>query len=460
MSGNGSKKRRRKVPRRRKNSNRSTETTETLKVWPEKLIGAKYVRLLEKQLQALQEEDAHGNRKLFLDDVFVVYLLAFYNPTIRSLRTIEDLSQTQQAQKHLSVDKICKSTLSDFNKLVDSERLVPIVEALRTQLDHKPGGPSRSEHDLCELLKKTVAVDGTFLHAVAEVAWSVANSNNHGTVRHRARLDAQLNVSTWLPETIVVPEPGESEADSAIKNILAGRIYVYDRGYSSFALLRAHYLSDQATSDTSSSDATSQDETPFEVKSHFVVRYKKEGGNSPSLSAAIDRRLREEDRVAGVISDRVGYFASDTARREDLSEIQLREVVVSYEEKGEPKTLRLITNLLDVSAQTIALLYQSRWQVELFFRWLKSVGHFGHLISHSSDGVRTHLYVTIIGVLLMYVHTGYRPSKYMFALLSQVAAGAATLDEILPILRERERRKELDRASAARRRAKKKAASK
>ncbi len=57
----------------------------------------------------------------------------------------------------------------------------------------------------------------------------------------------------------------------------------------------------------------------------------------------------------------------------------------------------------------------------------------------------------IIGVLLMYLHSGYRPSKYMFAMLGQVAAGAATLEDILPILRERERRKELDRQSAARR---------
>jgi hypothetical protein len=45
---------------------------EPVKVWPEKLIGAKYVRLLEKQLRNLQDEDAHGNRRLFLDDVFVV----------------------------------------------------------------------------------------------------------------------------------------------------------------------------------------------------------------------------------------------------------------------------------------------------------------------------------------------------------------------------------------------------
>ena len=112
---------------------------------------------------------------------------------------------------------------------------------------------------------------------------------------------------------------------------------------------------------------------------------------------------------------------------------------------------------MDVSAATIGLLYQHRWQVELFFRWYKSFGHFGHLISHSREGVLTHLYVTIIAVLLIYLHTGYRPSKDLFALLSQVAAGGATLDEILPILRERERRNELDRVSAARHRAKNRA---
>lgn len=459
MARDTSNKRSRKRTQRRGRLKEDAATTEPAKVWPEKLIGAKYVRLLEKQLRSLQAEAAHGNRRLFLDDVFVAYLLAFFNPTIRSLRTIEDLSQTQQAQKHLSVDKICKSTLSDFNKVVDPQRLAPIIESLRSQLSRKQAGPSPAEHDLNELLKQTVAVDGTFLHAVAEVAWAVANSNNHGATRHRARLDAQINVSTWLPEVIAVPEPGESEADSAIKNILADRIYLYDRGYSSFALLRAHYESTPATTNQLSEAGT------LGVKSHFVVRYKKEGGNSPALSGigeaeAVDRPLTEEDRAAGVISDRVGYFASDSARREGIAKILLREVIIPYEENGEQKTLRLITNLLEISAQTIALLYQYRWQVELFFRWFKSIGHFGHLISHSSEGVLTHLYVTIIAVLLMYLHTGYRPSKYMFALLSQVAVGAATLDEIIPILRERERRKELDRVSAARRRTKKKAASK
>lgn len=431
-----------KKPQRRKKVDSSEDRQ--LPVWPEKLIGAKYVRLLEKQLCQLRDEDPHGNQQLFLDDVFIAYLLAFFNPSIRSLRTIEDLSQTQQAQKHLSVQKICKSTLSDFNQLVDPQRLLPVVQGLRSKLSRKQSTSGNADSDLNELLKQTIAVDGTFIHAVADMTWSVANSNNHAVVRHRARVDAHVNVSTWVPEAIVVPEKGQSEADCAIESIQAGRIYIYDRGYSSFALLRAHY---------------EEQDNALLSRSQFVVRYKPSGGNSPELSDSVPRPLSDEDQAAGVTSDRTGYFASENANRAGLEGILLREVIVPYEDNGEAKTLRLITNLHDVAASTIALLYQYRWQVELFFRWLKSFGNFGHLISHCRGGVQAHLYITIIGVLLMYLHTGYRPSKYMFAMLSQVAAGAATLDEVIPILRERERRKELDRASAARRRAKKKSES-
>jgi len=47
----------------------------------------------------------------------------------------------------------------------------------------------------------------------------------------------------------------------------------------------------------------------------------------------------------------------------------------------------------------------------LFFRWLKCFGNFGRLISHTRHGVLAHFYVTVLGVLLMYFHTGYRPSQ-------------------------------------------------
>lgn len=416
-------------------------------------MGSKYVRLLEKQIGLLRDIDQeHGNRSLFLDDVFVMYLLAFFNPAVRSLRTLEDLSQTPHAQRHLSLPRICKSTLSDFNQLIDPERLAPILTALRGQLSRKASGGGAKDRDLHALLHRTVAVDGTFLHAVADVAWAVATKNNHGTRRHRARVDMHVAVDTWLPEAIVIPDPGESESDAAIRQVQPGKIYIYDRGYSGFALLRAHY-----------GEAGDDSEEPA-LTSHFVVRYRKEGSNTPTLSGSIDRPLQnlpltKEDIAAGVISDRVGFFLSADAARAGLGGIPLREVVIAYEENGKPKVLRIITNLRDVSAATIAKLYRYRWQVELFFRWFKSFGNFGHLLSHSREGALAHLYVTIIGVMLMYLHSGYRPSKYLFSLLSQVAAGGATLEDILPILRERERRSELDRKSAAKRREKQKSSS-
>jgi hypothetical protein len=150
------------------------ETTTELPVWPGCVSGGKYVRQLQKHLNSLRDETRHVNQELFLDDVFIVHLLAFFNSSIRSLRTFEDFSQTRQAQKHLSISKLCKSTLSDFHQMVDPERLRPILNALRTKVTEKRRRSAKhlndSDNELCALLSKTVAVDGTFLPAVAEDA--------------------------------------------------------------------------------------------------------------------------------------------------------------------------------------------------------------------------------------------------------------------------------------------------
>ena len=116
------------------------------------------------------------------------------------------------------------------------------------------------------------------------------------------------------------------------------------------------------------------------------------------------------------------------------------------------ETVRLLTNLLDLEAWVIGTLYQYRWQVELFFRWLKVYAHFEHLLSESRPGILLSFYVAVIGVLLVYLHTGAQPSKYAFSLLGLVANGAATVEEIVPILAERERRIALERARLTRRR--------
>src|SRR5580700_6635237 len=106
---------------------RSIKDDPPLPDWTEPIRGGKYLRLLEKHVRGLRESDPHGNRELFADDVILAHLLAFFNPTLRSLRTIEDFSQTRQARRHLSIRKLCKSTLSDFHQLIDPRVLEPII---------------------------------------------------------------------------------------------------------------------------------------------------------------------------------------------------------------------------------------------------------------------------------------------------------------------------------------------
>jgi hypothetical protein len=392
-----------------------------LPIWPEQVVGAKPIRSLERLIEGLRQETPHGNRELFLDDVFVAYLLAFFNPALRTLRTIEDFSQTRQAQKHLTIRKLCKSTLSDFNKLADPTRLQPILDHLRRDV-LKPG-PAKAAESLAALHRQVLAVDGTFLKAAAAVTWAIRRRGS----KTGARLDFHVDAQTWLPELIVIPEHGEGEAKTAADTITAGAIHVYDRGIFSFDLIEAH----------------------APKSADFVMRIREPGPRCPKLET---RELTPEAREAGVTSDRLVRLAGSAHRKP--TDMILREVVIIPVNDPE-NPVYLLTTLLDLDASILGLLYRHRWQIELFFRWLKSYARFDHLISHNREGVLLNFYVTVIGVTLMYLHMGHRPSKYLFIMMGMVANGSARLEEIMPILRERERQCKMQRDRVARKRAEK-----
>ena len=117
--------------------------------------------------------------------------------------------------------------------------------------------------------------------------------------------------------------------------------------------------------------------------------------------------------------------------------------------------VRLLTTILDLPAHVVAALYRWRWQVELFFRWLKVHANFRHLTSHSKNGMTLGFHVAVIAVLLMYQFTGRPVSKYAYNLLALVAGGMAGPADVLPILAARERERETDRRRRAARAAEK-----
>src|SRR5262249_19746651 len=151
--------------------------------------------------------------------------------------------------------------------------------------------------------------------------------------------------ASGLPRVVNVHGAGTSEPASAAPAIVPGAVHVYDRGYFDFTLIQRHL------------DLSTAVPTPF------VMRMREPGERSPRVDRHAARPLSPKDRAAGVTSDHVGRLAGSqhrTAPRGVLREV----VITSPDEPG--GVVRLLTNLLDVPAWVIGLLYRYRWQVELF----------------------------------------------------------------------------------------------
>lgn len=80
--------------------------------------------------------ELHGNTQLRLTDCLVVLLCAFFNPVVRSLRLIEQLSQMPWVREQIGPERVCRSTLSDALERFDPVHLVPVINALMRQVPH------------------------------------------------------------------------------------------------------------------------------------------------------------------------------------------------------------------------------------------------------------------------------------------------------------------------------------
>jgi hypothetical protein len=387
------------------------------------LYGQRQVRQLETFLHRLRQrerEDAHGNRQLFLSDLFVAQLLAFHYPTVRSLRTLDALSCTATAQQMLQVQRLPRSTVSDTNKVVEPALLEPLVNDLAHRLQGRP-----LSGELGPLVKQLVAVDGTFLRVVGELTWALRQRTDNGRVVSKPRLDVQLDVAAGIPRFAVLSGHTRSECSAARLNVEPGKIYLGDKAYFGFDLLRAW----------------------LDGGAHFVVALNSQIKFTPAADQPVGAGDQPADRVR---SDRWGRLTG--CQYSNPPTQTLREVVI-VRDNGQP--LRLLTSLCDpaFSPTLIGQLYRCRWQVELFFRWLKTCANFRHVISHSANGLSVALYVALIATLLLALATGRRPSKHTLLSLEFVAAGMAELQDLQPVMERFDRERELARLRRQKRKA-------
>lgn len=92
--------------------------------------------------------------------------------------------------------------------------------------------------------------------------------------------------------------------------------------------------------------------------------------------------------------------------------------------------LLIATNLLDVPAEIIALLFRYRWQIEIFFRFFKCVLGCSHLLSHRSGGVEIQTYCALLACLLITLWSGRKPTKRTHEMFCWYFLGLADEDDL------------------------------
>lgn len=373
---------------------------------------AKLRPLLDRLHDAGCARDRANNRTLHMDQYVMLVLLYLFNPTLTSLRGIQQASQLKKVQKKLGCARASLGSLSESVRVFDPELLKGVVAELGKQLE-----PIARDGRLGDIQAQLRLVDGSLLQGLPHLMTAALGEEGVRKSGGKHRLHTQFCVDKHIPTQIKVrPNLGgeHDERDVLADSLEAGLTYVMDRGY-----LRAALFNDIVGAGSS-----------------YVCRIR----DNTACRMTEDRPLSDEAVATGVLTDQVVELGKTKARRPDHP---VRVVCVKMRENpkrhdagvrgghGSDGVLRVATNLLDLPAETVALVYEYRWTVEIFFRFFKHVLGCRHLLSHKAEGIRLQTYAAIIACMLMTLWTGRRPSLRTYEMICHYFSGLADWEELM-----------------------------
>jgi len=286
---------------------------------------------------------------------------------------------------------VARSTLADANEVRDWRLYAAFAQALIAQARKlyadEPFG--------AELDATAYALDTTTIDLCLSLFPWAHFKQTKGAIKVHTQMDLRGNIPTFLHI-----DDGKSY-DSDILDVLvpeAGAIYVMDRGYMDFA--RLHRLTAAAA--------------------FFVIRAK---------SNLECRRLysRPVDKATGVQCDQTIMLTTrkSVARYPD----KLRRV--RYRDPKTGKRLVFLTNNFALAPRTIADLYRCRWQIELFFRWIKQNLRIKSFFGTSENAVRTQIWIAVtVYVLVAIIKKRLRLDASLYTILQSLSV---TLFEKMPL---------------------------
>jgi hypothetical protein len=309
--------------------------------------------------QAVEKHGADDlSRKLDTKRHLIALLYGQLSGAVSLREIITGMASHQTRLYHLGATPVKRSTLADANGQRPWQVFGDVFAALLGQA-HR--GLRRATADAVRLIDST-SVRLSSLSA----DWATFSADVFGAKAHIV-YDPQADRPVYF--AVTPPKVNDITAAKAMP-IEAGATYVYDLGYYDYGWW--------ATLD--------------DAGCRFVTRLKK---NTPL-------RVVHENRVprnGNILSDRIGHLPQRLAgsRRNPL-QVPVRELRVVIETG---KTLRIVTNDLDAPAAEITDLYKQRWQIELFFRWVKQTLRIRHFIGTGENAVRIQIAVALIAFLLL-----------------------------------------------------------
>jgi IS4 transposase len=297
-------------------------------------------------------------RRLTTQNQFMALLYAQLAGS-ESLRAIE-AGFASHASKlyHLGACEVTRSTLSDAN----AQRPCAVFTGLLAEL------MGRSERALGRRIADAVyLVDSTgFRLSSLSADWALFSAGVCG-----AKLHIVYNADTARPSLAEVTPANVNDITVAkTMPIKPGATYVFDLGYYDYGWW-------------AKLDAAG---------CRIVTRLKV---NTP-LAVVAENHLPKGSLI---LSDRIGHLPARQARsRSNPFQDPVRELRVRTETG---KILRILTNDLDAPADDIAELYKRRWQIELFFRWVKHTLKIRHFLGTSENAVRIQIAIALIAYLLL-----------------------------------------------------------
>lgn len=287
----------------------------------------------------------------------------------KSLRTLATASQSLEPHRHhLNAKNMVRSTLCDALNKRSSE-------PFRLACEHLLQGIGRKQRKSLEAMITLIDSTSISLRGPGFDEWTTATKTR---ITQGLKVHVAIDPRQTAPTYVNITAANVNDLSDALTMPLeAGMTYVFDKGYCDYNWW--HQID--------------------QMGSFFVTRLKK-NANLKQVE-----NLREEDAPEFIEADESVLFGKkylSTRRPNHYQDQAVRRIQVRRDDHETP--LVLVTNDFSRSAEEVADLYKQRWQIELFFKWIKQNLKLKRYFGFSENAVRLQIYSALVTYLLLHLY--------------------------------------------------------